>query len=277
MLDFKKNHSHLICIDSDGTIMDTMTIKHKLCFGPSFLEIFSITHHQEEILEYWLNINLYSMTRGINRFVGLDMAIAYVQKFGYFYKDSDVYHQWVETTNSYSVTSIQNFMKDKDSYTLQLALDWSNLVNEKISKLPPSVAFNGVEETLKEANLSCDLLGVSSANPQAVYEEWYRLDLMKYFQFVACQDKGTKTNIIRLAKEKGYTQYIMIGDALGDLEAARKNEIYFFPIIPTKEATSWERFKKEALPKFISNTYTADYQQQLIDEFILFLKGGKTK
>ena len=68
-------HSHLICVDSDGCAMDTMDIKHFRCFGPAMVEEWSLTPWQEEILQRWNNTNLYSMTRGINRFQGLSIAL----------------------------------------------------------------------------------------------------------------------------------------------------------------------------------------------------------
>lgn len=32
----KKTHPFLLCFDSDGTVMDTMGVKHERCFGPAF-------------------------------------------------------------------------------------------------------------------------------------------------------------------------------------------------------------------------------------------------
>jgi len=66
MLDYKKEKEFLVCIDSDGTIMDTMTIKHVNCFGPEFINVFKITSHIEDILNEWNRANLYSLTRGID-------------------------------------------------------------------------------------------------------------------------------------------------------------------------------------------------------------------
>lgn len=275
MLDYQKKSDTLVCMDSDGTVMDTMTLKHEKCFGPSFLTVFKITSHCEEILKYWLDINLYLPSRGINRFVGLDCAINYIRQFGYEYSGYADYHAWVSTTKEYSIASINQAMENKNKTTFLLALEWSKLVNEKITNLPPSKPFHGVVEGIVNASKTCDLLGVSSANPQAVYEEWTRLNLMPYFQAVACQDKGNKESILKQAKEKGYSRIIMLGDAMGDLEASIASGCYFFPIIPTKEVESWERFSKEALPKFVNNLFTEEYQKELIDEFISFLKGGK--
>ena len=45
---------------------------------------------------------------------------------------------------------------------------------------------------------------------------------------------------------------IMLGDALGDLNAALKNGVWFFPIVPGKEEASWVRFYNEALVKLFT-------------------------
>ena len=35
---YKKEHDYLICVDSDGCVMDTMTCKHMHCFGPGVVD-----------------------------------------------------------------------------------------------------------------------------------------------------------------------------------------------------------------------------------------------
>ena len=73
--DFKPKKDFLICVDSDGCAMDTMDIKHIRCFGPCMVEEWELSEWKAPILERWNVINLYSMTRGINRFKGLAMAL----------------------------------------------------------------------------------------------------------------------------------------------------------------------------------------------------------
>ena len=60
----------------------------------------------------------------------------------------------------------------------------------------------------------------------------------------------------------------MIGDAKGDLDAAKNNGILFYPIIPGKEDESWEKFISEAYEKFIIGTYEGSYENTLIDAFM---------
>jgi len=59
----------------------------------------------------------------------------------------------------------------------------------------------------------------------------------------------------------------MIGDALGDLEAARGNNALFFPINPGHEEESWERFYKEGFRRFLAGEFAGAYETALIDEF----------
>ena len=270
MLSFTKEKEYLVCIDSDGTIMDTMTVKHVNCFGPEFINVYQIKEHVEDILTEWNRANLYSLTRGINRFQGLKEILVYVKKYGYEFEGSDEFFYWVDTTKEFSVNSIKEFMKTaSNTNCFELALEWSKRVNESIEKLPPSLAFNGVSEVLHSIVDKVDLVGVSSANEAAVVEEWTRLNLISLFKEVACQNKGNKAHIISESLKQGYKKEntIMLGDALGDLNAATKNGVWFFPIVPGKEETSWVRFYNEALVKLLNNQFDQNYQDQLIKEF----------
>jgi phosphoglycolate phosphatase-like HAD superfamily hydrolase len=60
---------------------------------------------------------------------------------------------------------------------------------------------------------------------------------------------------------------LMIGDAPGDLKAARANNALFFPIVPGNEEESWARLNKEGLDRFFNGTYAGTYQESLLEEF----------
>lgn len=274
MLDFKKEHDYLICIDSDGTVMDTMTVKHETSFGPEFVNVFGIKEHVQDILTYWNDYNLYKKTRGINRFLGLKEILLYVKKYNISFEGEEDFLSWTENTSTFSNDALKKEIERKGTFTLKKALEWSNAVNASIAKLPPSQAFKGVKEALEELSKNADLVGVSSANKDAVYEEWNRLDLMKFFKYVACQDIGSKGKIIQEALKENYKleNSLMVGDALGDYEAANQNGIKFFPITPKKEVESWERLKKEGIEKLESNSFDDKYQKELFDEFLNNLK-----
>ena len=77
---FKKNKDFLVCIDSDGCAIDSMNIKHINCFGPEMIGEWGLDEWRGEILDRWNEINLYSLTRGINRFKGLLMALCEIDE-----------------------------------------------------------------------------------------------------------------------------------------------------------------------------------------------------
>ena len=76
---FEKKHDYLVCVDSDGCVMDTMNCKHFHCFGPCMVTEWGLEEWKDEILDRWNVINLFSMTRGINRFKGLAMALGEIK------------------------------------------------------------------------------------------------------------------------------------------------------------------------------------------------------
>ena len=66
--DLVRRHGFLVCVDSDGCVMDTMSSKHIRCFGPCLVRIWGLDEWRDEVLTLWNEINLYRATRGINRF-----------------------------------------------------------------------------------------------------------------------------------------------------------------------------------------------------------------
>ncbi|MCI8448086.1 MAG: HAD family hydrolase, partial [Eubacterium sp.] len=75
---YQKKREFLVCIDSDGCAMDTMDCKHFHCFGPCMVDEWNLGEWKEPILDYWNQVNLYTMTRGINRFLALGKVLAHV-------------------------------------------------------------------------------------------------------------------------------------------------------------------------------------------------------
>src|SRR5688500_12446520 len=69
--DFKPSKEFFIGIDSDGCVFDSMEIKHQECFVPMFIKHFHLQAVSKYARETWTFVNLYSKTRGTNRFPGL--------------------------------------------------------------------------------------------------------------------------------------------------------------------------------------------------------------
>lgn len=263
----------IIAFDSDGTVMDTMTIKHERCFAPAFLEVFDIEEGKDDIYAHWLDVNLYQKTRGINRFEGLVEILHYARdKYGYRVDGFSSLEDWVLNTPAYSVALLENRLKEEGSNTcIELALKWSKLVNEKIADLPPAKPFAEVLPTIKALHEDFMLVGVSSANRQAVDEEWTRNGLKPLFSGIYCQDEGSKSAILKKVKEQNPgSEVLMVGDAPKDLEEAKKASCLFYPIIPKAENASFILLKEKAAC-FLNGTYAGQDEEGLIKAFLASL------
>src|ERR1700730_920994 len=73
--DFQPTKEFFIGIDSDGCVFDSMEIKHKECFTPMFIKHFGLQAVSKYARETWDFVNLYSTTRGANRFPALSRAL----------------------------------------------------------------------------------------------------------------------------------------------------------------------------------------------------------
>lgn len=80
--DFAKRSDFLVCIDSDGTAIDSMTSKHKRCFGPCFIEEWRLEKQFSEVLALWCQINLHGATRGKNKFITLYLVLEILNRNG---------------------------------------------------------------------------------------------------------------------------------------------------------------------------------------------------
>jgi phosphoglycolate phosphatase-like HAD superfamily hydrolase len=90
---------------------------------------------------------------------------------------------------------------------------------------------------------------------------------------IAGQEHGTKTEHLRYAAKGKYpdNKILMIGDANGDLKAAKLNGVLFFPVNPGKEEESWEKLYSEGLDRFFAGKYEGTYEEKLIREFETYL------
>lgn len=274
--EFKKTKDFLICVDSDGCAMDTMDIKHFRCFGPCMVEEWGLEEWAEPILQRWNEVNLYTMTRGINRFKGLAMALREIDGKYRKIDGVDELEKWVANAPALSNDGVKAAIEAGGGEVLKKALSWSIKVNESINTLPFEVKkpFDGVLEGLKYAHSVADIAIVSSANLQAVEEEWALYGLLEHVDILLAQNVGSKAFCIAELLKKGYDtdKVLMTGDAPGDLDAARSNAVYYYPILVRHERESWAEFRETAVGKLTGGAYGGEYQQKKLDAFLDNLK-----
>ncbi|MCI9335388.1 MAG: HAD hydrolase-like protein [Lachnospiraceae bacterium] len=256
--------------------MDTMDIKHIRCFGPCMVAEWGLDEWKDEILSRWNDINLYTMTRGINRYKGLSIALTEINEKYTAIEALDTLTRWVEESPELSNGALEKAIAAEDSISLKKALSWSKAVNASINQLPDEekLPFEGVKEALAFAHEKVDVAIVSSANLDAVLEEWERYGLLDHTDIVLAQDSGSKAFCIGELLKAGYARdhVLMCGDAPGDLDAAKKNGVFYYPILVRHEAESWKEFVNQALEKLLNGSYEGAYQQEKIDAFLDNLK-----
>ena len=261
----KKKRDVIICVDSDGCVMDTMNIKHIRCFGPCMVDEWNLDKWRDEILERWNVINLFSETRGINRFKGLAMMLSEVSEKYTEIAGIKALKTWSEDSPELSNDSCEKMLKVDPIF--QKALNWSRKVNEEIAKLPAEEIkpFDGAKDALDKAHELFDIAVVSSANPEAVNEEWERFDLVKNVDILCTQDVGSKAYCISRLLDMGYNydHILMCGDAPGDEKAAEDNGVLFFPILVGKEKESWKELSEAGTKRFSEGTFAGEYQDKL--------------
>ena len=270
---YQKKHEYLLCVDSDGCAMDTMDVKHFRCFGPCMVEEWGLQQWQEPILKRWNDINLYTMTRGINRFKGLAMALEEINGQYTAIEDLTTLLQWAEESPELSNDALSRAIEAKpQSVSLRKALSWSRAVNAAIAALPDEVKlpFPLAKEALAHAHRVADVAIVSSANLGAVLEEWEMHGLLPHTDIVLAQDAGSKAHCISELLKKGYdpAKVLMCGDAPGDLAAAEKNSVGYYPILVRKEKESWQELMDEGLQHLMDGSYAGDYQEKKKREFL---------
>ena len=277
---FEKKHDFLVCVDSDGCVMDTMNCKHFNCFGPCMVTEWGLEAWKEEILDRWNVINLFSITRGINRFKGLAMALKEID--GKYKKiiGVDALVEWADNAPALSNDAVAKAVADASDADAKLvfekALSWSKAVNAAIVALDESlkVPYAGAKEGLAAAHIFADVAMVSSANRDAVEEEWGKFGLLEHTDIVLAQDVGSKAACIAAMLKFGYDpdKVVMVGDAPGDCDAAEKNGVHYYPILVNHEKESWEEAVAVAFGKLQSGEY-APYGAQKKQEFLANLGG----
>ena len=277
---FERKHDFLVCVDSDGCVMDTMNCKHFHCFGPCMVTEWGLEEWKEEILDRWNVINLFSMTRGINRFKGLAMALGEINEKYTEITGIKALQHWADTAPALSndgVIKAAAEATDADAkLVLTKALNWSKAVNAAIVELDESlkVPYNGAKEGLAAAHEFADVAMVSSANRDAVEEEWGKFGLLEHTDIVLAQDVGSKAACIAAMLKFGYDldKVVMVGDAPGDCDAAEKNNVYYYPILVNHEKESWDEAIAVGFGKLQEGRY-AEYGVEMKKKFLGNLGG----
>ncbi|MGL4595583.1 MAG: HAD family hydrolase [Thermoguttaceae bacterium] len=281
-LDYSPQHDFLIGIDSDGCAFDTMELKHKECFVPMTIKYWNLQGVSKYAREAFEFVNLYSKSRGINRFPALIETLQWLQRRpevkarGVKIEIPQSLIDWVKRETKLGNPALEQEVKRTNDPDLIQTLEWSLAVNRAVDSIvdkgvPP---FPNLRESLDKMKGMADILVVSATPQDALVREWDEQQISQYVAAICGQEVGTKKESLEMAKKIGnYAEnhILMIGDAPGDHKAALATGSLFFPINPGAEEASWKRLLDEGLDKFFSETFAGKYQQKLVEEFNTYL------
>jgi phosphoglycolate phosphatase-like HAD superfamily hydrolase len=277
LAELEPKHDFFVGIDSDGCAFDTMEIKHKECFTPNIIKHWKlqpVSKYAREAAEF---VNLYSKWRGINRWPALVMV------FDLLRERQEVQARNVvppEAPRIRAFIADERFPKSNDGLKaymaeypdpeLDIAWAWTTGVNATVADMVHDVPpFPFVRESLSFLEDKADMIVVSATPLEALRREWEEHGIARYVRVIAGQEMGKKALHLELAAKGKYPadHILMVGDAPGDMKAARANDALFYPINPGREETSWQRFHEEAVHRFLAGEYAGTYEAGLIAEF----------
>jgi len=279
--DFQPQHEFFVGIDSDGCAFDTMGLKQRECFCPWMIGCFGLQPVAQAARECREFADLSSKTRGVNRHKTLKRILVEllpshpaVKSRKFKVPQFPHYFAWVD--DPASVLSNEGLRQaiagaEGEAKTeLEIALRWSDLVNWAIKEIVKGVPpFPFVRESLEKLQGKADVIVVSATPGEALAREWEEHNLAKYVAVMAGQEMGSKVRQLEYATKGRYKEshVLVVGDAPGDLKAAKANHALFYPVNPGGEKASWKRFHDEALGRFFKGQFAGAYERKLIEEF----------
>ncbi len=284
--DFKPKKKFFVGIDSDGCAFDTMGIKQRECFCPWLIAYFGLQPVAQAARQCKDFADLFSKTRGGNRHKTTKRILTellpshpMVKTRNFQVPQFPYYFEWVDDpksllSNEGLKQAIAAATNPDAKRELEHALAWSEKVNEVINDIvkgmPP---FPFVRESLEKIAPLADAIVVSATPCEALTREWEEHNIAKYVEVIAGQEMGKKAEHLNYATKGKYEEnhVLMVGDAPGDMKAAKANNALFYPINPGDEEKSWQRFHDEAFDKFINGQYAGDYEEKVIAEFDEYL------
>lgn len=271
---------YLVAIDSDGCVFDAMGIKQRECFCPMMIAYFDLQPVAGAARQCKEFADLFSKTRGLNRHKTVVRILTEllpqhpaVKARGFKVPEFTHYVAWVNDANSLlSNDGLEKAASDAEGAAkveLERALKWSYRVDEMVAEVVKNIPpFNYVRESLEKIFEKADVIVCSSTPASALQREWTEHDVAKYVKVIAGQEMGTKAEHLAIMREKyDKGKILMVGDAMGDHDAAKKNGVGFYAINPGDEDNSWKRFYDEAFDKFMAGEYGGEYEDKVITEF----------
>ncbi len=280
LLSLRPMRAFFVGVDSDGCVFDSMTVKQCETFHPLIIRFWGLEPIARQLRETAEFVNLRSVWRGRNRFFALLktfdllMARADMKASGVALPDVEAIRAYVESGVALGNPTLEETVARDGNPELRRMLSWSLAVNRNIeARTEPIPPFAGALDALRRISGSADAMVVSQTPEAALVSEWREHGIDGLVRLIAGQEIGTKAEQIRLAAIGKYAtgKILLIGDAPGDLEAAREAGVRFYPIVPGHEVESWRQFNAVFLDRFLAGEYGKDEEDAQINAFLAAL------
>ncbi len=277
---YPHTHDSFVGIDSDGCVFDTMRVKQH-------------SHIQKTIIRHWRLepiaglfrecadfVNLYSQTRGVNRFQALLLNFETLNSrpearaAGIPLPKTADLRRYCESGLALGNPTLEVEARHTGSPELARVLAWSHEANADLAAhYTPVPPFPWAVKALRLMQAASDTMVVSQTPEASLLREWRHHGIDRLVKLIGGQELGSKATQLRAAIHGFYApgRAILIGDAPADCRAAQETGILFYPIFPDDEDASWQRFCEEAYPRFLAGTYAGAYADDLAGRFMAAL------
>lgn len=268
-------HTALVALDSDGTVFPNMPPKF-VAVRDTVIEhwgLAPIAGAAEDVIRF---VNLNSAWRGSHRFVALlkmmNLLAARPEPAaaGVALPDMSPLDDFVKSGAPLSSHHLQAVQLRTGSDVITRVLAWSADLSRRLQALTEHLMpMNGARRALDYLRGRADVAVVSQAPAVQLAREWKDSGLESLVFAIAGSECGRKPEQVRMLMGPGHApaRTLVVGDAPGDLAAARECGARFFPIIPEREEESWGDLLAGTLDDFLGDRYSGASEQQRIRAF----------
>jgi len=258
-------HAVFIGIDSDGCVFDSMAAKQERFFFPAIIATWNLEPVADAVRQTAAFVNLHSCWRGRNRFEALLKVFELLSRHPHVraattvLPDPAALRRFLACGLPPGNATLRQFAASHPDTEIDRLLAWSEGIDAAIAHaLGPVPVFAGAEAALERIARCADAAVISQTPAATLEREWRAAGLIGHVRAIAGQEAGSKAGQLALAAGDGrYApgRVLMLGDAPGDLQAARAAGARFYPIMPGAEADSWHDFNATVLDRFLAGTY----------------------
>jgi len=283
---WQSEHDFLVCLDTDGHVLDNMWAKQVIVFHPHYMDMNGLRDIELYFRIHAEHHNLWADTRGCDRYVAVQLTLNSLLEDLQARQAIPTDHVkdllnslngYVEFVNSsggqkaFGIPSLFEYHKSHGlDYNITRLLAWSEAVDRTFQfvtlTMPP---FPGVRETVQYLCERADILVVSGTPYRDLASWWQSAGLAQCVKAIAGKEMGKKTEHIRVVKEQGgYADdhVIMGGDGGGDLKAARANNALFFPTPAGREVEAWAS-ARQTFDAFFEGRYRGELEDEKVKVF----------